>query len=94
MSCGKPHDTPCDEVLQAVYAYIDGEMTPKDHHLIREHLDECSPCLRQYGIEQEVKALVARCCGSEVAPEALRAKVVARLAQVRVEITQVEFRID
>ena len=94
MSCGNPHDTPCDEVLQAVYAYIDGEMTAEDHHVIREHLDECSPCLRQYGIEQEVKALVARCCGSEVAPAELRAKVVSRLAQVRVEITHVEYRID
>jgi mycothiol system anti-sigma-R factor len=94
MSCGNPHETPCDDVLQAVYAYIDGEMTDADHHVIRHHLDECSPCLRQYGIEQEVKALVARCCGSEVAPEELRAKVITRLAQVRVEITQVEFRID
>jgi mycothiol system anti-sigma-R factor len=94
MSCGNPHDTPCDDVLQAVYAYIDGEMTAEDHHVIRHHLDECSPCLRQYGIEQEVKALVARCCGSEVAPEQLRAKVVARLAQVRVQITHLEYRID
>ena len=37
--------------------------------LIRHHLDECAPCLREYGIEQEVKALVARCCGNETAPE-------------------------
>jgi len=94
MSCGNPHDTDCGEVLDAVYAYLDGEMTSDDKHVIRHHLDECSPCLRQFGIEQEVKALVARCCGSETAPDELRAKVLERLAQVRVEITQVEFRID
>ena len=94
MSCGNPHETDCGEVLHAVYAYLDGEMTSDDKHVIRHHLDECSPCLRQFGIEQEVKALVARCCGSETAPDELRAKVLSRLAQVRVEITQVEFRID
>jgi mycothiol system anti-sigma-R factor len=48
-------------------------------------LDECSPCLREYGIEQEVKALVARCCGAEQAPfevrERLRAKINALVAE-------------
>jgi mycothiol system anti-sigma-R factor len=94
MSCGNPHDTDCGEVLDAVYAYLDGEMTPDDRHVIRHHLDECSPCLRQFGIEQEVKSLVARCCGDETAPDELRSKVLARLQQVRVEVTRVEFRID
>ncbi len=26
MSCGKPHEVPCTEVLAMVYSYIDGEM--------------------------------------------------------------------
>ena len=26
MSCGKPHEVPCTEVLALVYSYIDGEM--------------------------------------------------------------------
>ena len=25
MSCGKPHETPCSEVLERVYSYLDGE---------------------------------------------------------------------
>jgi hypothetical protein len=25
MSCGDPHETPCSEVLEAVYLYLDGE---------------------------------------------------------------------
>ena len=60
--------------------------------MIREHLDECAPCLRQYGIEQEVKALVARCCGSDRAPESLRVRIVTRIQQVRVELGHVEYR--
>ena len=65
VSCGEPHETDCREVLAEVYLYLDLECTDDRRDLIRHHLDECSPCLREYGIEQEVKALVARCCGDE-----------------------------
>ena len=82
MSCGRPHETDCGEVLAEVFLYLDGEMTSARRELIRNHLDECSPCLRKYGIEQEVRALVARCCGNDVAPATLRAKVVSKLHEV------------
>ena len=58
MSCGNPHETDCREVLAEVYLYLDLECADERRTLIRHHLDECSPCLREYGIEQEVKALV------------------------------------
>ena len=64
MSCGKHHETDCRDVLGEVYLYLDLECSEDRRTLIRTHLDECNPCLRQYGIEQEVKALVARCCGA------------------------------
>jgi mycothiol system anti-sigma-R factor len=93
MSCGDPHATPCSEVLEKVYLYLDGEAEHEDHDHIRIHLDECSPCLRKYGLEQAVKALVARSC-SEQAPVELRERVMFRIQQVRVEIDHVEFRAD
>ena len=65
MSCGEPHEIDCREVLTEVYLYLDLECADDRRTLIQHHLDECSPCLREYGIEQEVKALVARCCGNE-----------------------------
>jgi anti-sigma factor (TIGR02949 family) len=46
MSCGDPHETPCEEVLEKVYLYLDGEAEAHDHDHIRIHLDECSPCVR------------------------------------------------
>lgn len=85
MSCGEPHETDCREVLAEVYLYLDLECTDDRRDLIRQHLDECSPCLREYGIEQEVKALVARCCGSETAPAQLRERLRLKLAQLVVE---------
>ena len=91
MSCGDPHETPCSEVLEKVYLYLDGEAEADDHDHVRIHLDECAPCLRQYGLEQAVKALVARCC-SDPAPVDLRERVLHRIQQVRIEIEHVEYR--
>jgi mycothiol system anti-sigma-R factor len=92
MSCGDPHEIDCREVLEQVYLYLDGEMLDEDCSKIRQHLDECAPCLRQFGLEQEVKALVARSCGCDVAPEGLRERVLLRLQSVRVEIDHIEYR--
>ena len=82
MSCGEHHDTDCREVLAEVYMYLDLECDDSRREVISVHLDECSPCLREYGIEQEVKALVARCCGDETAPPALRERLRAKLAEI------------
>jgi mycothiol system anti-sigma-R factor len=82
MSCGNHHDTPCSEVLEAVSAYLDGEMTEHDRERIATHMDECSPCLHEVGIYQEVKILVARSCGCDEVPDEVRARVVARIRSV------------
>ncbi|BCJ66530.1 mycothiol system anti-sigma-R factor [Polymorphospora rubra] len=94
MSCGEPHETDCTDVLAEVYLYLDLECGDERRSLIRDHLDECSPCLRQYGIEQEVKALVARCCGNEIAPVELRARLRARLSELVVETETREYLPD
>jgi mycothiol system anti-sigma-R factor len=94
MSCGKPHETPCSEVLARVASYIDGELEGADYAQIRQHLDECGPCLREYGLEEVVKKLVHRHCGSDHAPSDLRARVLTRIQQVRVELEVSEFQAD
>jgi len=94
MSCGSPHDVDCSEVIEQVYLYLDGEIDEVGRRKVREHLDECAPCLRQFGLEQDVKALVARCCGSDTAPEGLKDRLIVRLEQVRVELGTIEYRAD
>jgi mycothiol system anti-sigma-R factor len=86
MSCGNPHEVPCTEVLAMVYSYIDGEMDDGSYAEIRQHLDECGPCLREYGLDELVKKLVQKCCGHEPVPGELRVKVLTRIAAVRAEI--------
>ncbi|MET7336243.1 mycothiol system anti-sigma-R factor [Nonomuraea sp. NPDC005650] len=86
MSCGNPHDTDCREVLDKVYAYLDGELTDNDVVEIRVHLEECSPCLQEYDLDKAIKALVHKHCGCDPVPGDLRSKVLARIAQVRAEL--------
>ncbi len=82
------HETDCRDVIDEVYLYLDLECDESRRQLIRTHLDECSPCLREFGIEQEVKALVSRCCGGEIAPDALRERLRAKLSEIVSEPTQ------
>lgn len=87
MSCGKPHETPCTEVLDGLYSYLDGELEPPTVAAIRQHLEECGPCLEEYGLDELVKKLVHKHCGHERVPDELRAKVMIRIRQVRAEMT-------
>ncbi|WP_419997691.1 mycothiol system anti-sigma-R factor [Streptomyces boninensis] len=83
MSCGEHHETDCSEVLDHLYEYLDQEMPESDKGKIKEHFDECSPCLEKYGLEQAVKKLVKRCCGHDDVPSDLRSKVLGRLELIR-----------
>jgi len=88
---GEEHETDCGEVLEEVYLYLDLECSEDRRALIQKHLDECTGCLREYGIEHEVKALVARCCGAERAPVELRERLRIKLDQLEVQVETREY---
>lgn len=81
-SAESEHKTDCSIVLSEVYLYLDLECSEDRRNLIQEHLDECTGCLREFGIETEVKALVGRCCGEERAPSELRERLRQKLGQL------------
>ena len=73
MSCAD--DADCAEVLDKVYEYLHDEMDSDRAEQIRLHLDDCSSCLRQFGLEKSVQELIARSCGCTDAPESLRRRI-------------------
>ena len=81
----------CGVVLSEVYLYLDLECSDARRELIKRHLDDCTSCLHEYGIEHEVKALVARCCGDETAPKELRERLRMKLDQLVVEVETREY---
>jgi mycothiol system anti-sigma-R factor len=82
MSCGRPHATPCSEVLDRMYTYLDGELGEPDLHLVREHLEECAPCMSQHDVDLVVKKLIHRSGGGELAPEELRERIVLKITEL------------
>jgi mycothiol system anti-sigma-R factor len=90
MSCGEHHNTPCTDVLSAVYLYLDNEDCNIERNLIQAHLDECGPCCAEFNLEETLKSLIARACGSEPAPVSIYERIVAQLANIQVEITRVQ----
>jgi len=81
VSCGKPHETDCSQVLAEVWLLLDHECDEGHRHQLVEHLDECAPCLERYGIEEHLKLLLARKCGGDRVPEGFKERLRATIRQ-------------
>ena len=79
------HITSCDDVLSHVFEFLDHETDDARRAVIAEHLEDCSSCLREFGIEQEFKALVRRRCGGDKPPTGLRDRLKLQLTTVSFE---------
>lgn len=84
MACGDPaeradSESRCSEVLRDVWKFLDDEMDPDNRAKVQQHLDECSPCLEEAGLDRKLKELLARKCGGDRAPDQLRHRVIASL---------------
>jgi mycothiol system anti-sigma-R factor len=75
LASGPDGDDECAAVLARVWLYLDDECNPEQRDELREHLESCSPCLARYGIEEQLKTLLARKCGGEHAPHAFRERL-------------------
>ncbi|MDD7813526.1 mycothiol system anti-sigma-R factor [Mycobacterium sp. CSUR Q5927] len=65
----------CSEVIAEVWTLLDGECTVETRAKLRRHLEECPGCLRHYGVEERIKALIARKCSGDKAPRQLYERV-------------------
>jgi len=70
-----PEEKPqCQEALEELYVFLDGELTADKREHIRVHLDDCTPCLEQYDFEAELRVVISTKC-KEAVPEALKEKI-------------------
>jgi mycothiol system anti-sigma-R factor len=75
-----PPGSECQEALDTLYRFLDGELDEERRRAIQLHLDRCSPCLEAFDFEAELKAVVAQRC-REAVPESLRARVASALVE-------------
>lgn len=84
MSQPTPPETDCAQVVLRLFEYVDHEAAEEDGRRIREHLDACGSCLREYERDLLLKQLVKRACHREAAPETLRTQIMARISTIQV----------
>jgi mycothiol system anti-sigma-R factor len=70
----------CQEALDTLYHFLDGELTYTRRQEIQAHLNRCSSCLEAFDFEAELKIVVAERCKDSV-PDALRARIAAALGE-------------
>jgi mycothiol system anti-sigma-R factor len=69
-----------------MYSYLDREVDQVTYAQVKVHLEECGPCLREFGLEEVIKRLVHKHCGHEQVPADLRQKVLTRIEAVRTQM--------
>lgn len=68
----------CDDALENLYLYLDGELTSDSSVRIRQHITDCPPCFDAYTFEKRFKIVVRERLQEEV-PEALMSRLTAML---------------
>ena len=70
----------CDETIERLYFYLDGELTEARRVEITRHLDMCGPCVGAFGFEAELRKVIANRCKDHV-PDSLVARVAEALQE-------------
>jgi len=66
--------------------FLDDEMNPQRRAAVKQHLDDCSPCLEEAGLDAKLKSLLHRKCGGDKAPEQLKVRLLAALQEVTMAV--------
>ena len=69
----------CEEALEALFEYLDGELDPADSARVEEHLEICKRCYPRAEFERSFLEALERARGGEKASEDLQARVLAAL---------------
>ena len=77
--CEDSSEVSCDEALAEIYLLLDHECSSEHEQQLRKHIEDCPPCLEEYGIDDQLKQLLARKCGGEHAPDELKSKLRASI---------------
>ena len=90
MSCGNHHETPCRDVLTAIFIYLDNEVGDESRsQAITIHLEECGPCQQEFAYEERVRLAISKACKEE-APQELRARVIQTFTEFRLTMTEID----
>jgi mycothiol system anti-sigma-R factor len=70
---------PCDQVLERIYEFLDGELTDDVEARIREHLAVCGKCYPHFRHEEVFLRFIERRSTLLKAPPSLRRRIMQML---------------
>jgi anti-sigma factor (TIGR02949 family) len=70
----------CQEALQRLHEYLDGELASADTEEVRRHIDICAACYPEAKITTEIREALQRAArGQPCCPDGLRDRVAAMI---------------
>ncbi|HET7585139.1 MAG TPA: mycothiol system anti-sigma-R factor [Gemmatimonadaceae bacterium] len=82
-SSGKDTALPCscEEAVERMYEFLDGELTPEVDEQIRRHLEVCARCHPAFEYERVFLRFLEQRCVIEKAPPELRRRLLDALLE-------------
>jgi mycothiol system anti-sigma-R factor len=68
-------DCNCEEALQDIQRYLDGECDDSLHQDIQQHLSDCGPCMQRAEFRKHLKVMISSKCAQDEVPAALMEKI-------------------
>lgn len=65
----------CGEKYQSLFALLDDELTAAECAELRTHISDCPECYGRLLAEEQIRALVRKCCTQQEAPPTLRERI-------------------
>jgi mycothiol system anti-sigma-R factor len=65
----------CEQVVERLWPFLDGELDLATADELKQHLDECRRCFSRAEFERRLKVMVRRSCKCDQAPPALRGRM-------------------
>lgn len=69
----------CQQVVQQLWDYLDGELTDEKMTEVRAHLKACKGCFPHFDFEKAFLEAVRKSKEEHAAPDELRRKVMAKI---------------
>ncbi len=70
-----PQAIDCQEALERLYDYLDGELTAVRTEEVREHLKSCAPCMALSSFESAFLRFLEARTRAQSAPEELKRRI-------------------
>lgn len=71
----------CEHVLERLWDFLDGELSPEDEAAVKKHLDICNRCYPQYDFQRAYFEYARRIRDREHAPPTMRHRLFEKILE-------------